>query len=122
MLVSAVFARPLPGERSALRWAWRRHGDFVIGAVGMRMQLTHDARIAQLQAWAGGFDVCPVPLAPALSDMLGERPDPRAFAPLAARACNFEPLSDLRASATYRRELLERLLNECFVQCVAEPT
>ncbi len=118
MLVEVRFARPAVDERGALRWSWRRHGDFVIGAVALRVLRDAHGRVAMLRAVAGGFAAAPVDLSAAIAPALGSAPDPARIAALASGA-GFEPLSDLRASAAYRRDLLPVLVARAVEDAIA---
>jgi carbon-monoxide dehydrogenase medium subunit len=118
MLVEVRFAQPDPDERGALRWTWRRHGDFVTGAVALRLVRDAGGRVAKLRAVAGGFAAAPVDLSAVLAPALGTAPDPARIGALASGAV-FEPLSDLRASATYRRDLLPVLVARAVEDAIA---
>lgn len=118
VLVEVRFGRPDAGERGALRWSWRRHGDFVTGAVALRLERDARGRVAKLRAVAGGFAAAPVDLSAALAPAIGTAPDPARIGALATDAA-FEPLSDLRASAAYRRDLLPVLVARAIEDAVA---
>ncbi len=119
MLVQVGFQVPAPGERSSVRWFARRHGDFMIGALGMRIVLGPDGHIDELLVVGGGFEPQPSVLSRAFAPLRGSRPDRQAFQALVEPAADLEYLADLRASAHYRRELLQRLLLQCFDDCVS---
>ncbi len=118
MLVEVGFELPAPGERSSVRWFSRRHGDFMIGAVGMRLSLGSDGRVDRLMVVGGGFEPQPSDLSAVFSRLRGHRLDRAAFQALIEPAAGLEYLADLRASASYRRALLQRLLLQCFDDCV----
>ncbi len=118
MLIQVGFQVPQPGERSSVRWFSRRHGDFMIGAVGMRLSLSSDGRIDTLVVVGGGFEPQPSELSTIFMPLRGHRPNREAFQVLIERAAKLEYLADLRASANYRRALLQRLLLQCFDDCV----
>lgn len=118
MLTQVSFGLPLAEERSTVRWFSRRHGDFMIGAVGMRLRMRADGCIDRLTIVGGGFEPTPSDLSGIFQSLEGRRPDRDAFVALTEQAPRFEPLADLRASAQYRRELLRRLLRLSFDDCV----
>jgi aerobic carbon-monoxide dehydrogenase medium subunit len=118
MLVEVGFELPQPGERSSVRWFSRRHGDFMIGAVGMRLSLGPDGRVDRLMVVGGGFEPQPSDLSAAFSRLRGRRLDRAEFQALIEPAARLEYLADLRASASYRRALLQRLLLQCFDDCM----
>ncbi len=117
MLIQVGFQVSQPGERSSVRWFSRRHGDFMIGAVGMRLSLSSDGRIDTLAVVGGGFEPQPSELSMIFMPLRGHRPDREAFQVLIEQAAKLEYLADLRASAYYRRALLQRLLLQCFDDC-----
>jgi CO/xanthine dehydrogenase FAD-binding subunit len=94
-------------------WAFEefalRHGDFAIAAVGAILAV-RGRRIAQARIVLMGVEETAVRSTEAETLLLGEQPDPDLLRAAAARArAAASPNSDLRASADYRRHLIEAL-------------
>ncbi len=104
-LVTGVQVSTWP-ERSAFAEATRRHNDFAIVSAAAAGVVGADGRIEQLSVGLGGV-ADTVLLAPrAAAAVTGQRPDEEVLA-AAVEICQTEisPMSDIRASADYRRHL-----------------
>lgn len=86
----------------------QRHGDFAIVACAAQVQLSADGLLTALRVGLGGVESRPV-LAD-VSRFIGQRADAQLaqhIAHAAAQACS--PMSDIKASADYRRALVQTL-------------
>lgn len=110
-LVTEVLVPALPGWAWSFRSVAPRHGDLAIA--GVMLVLDADDKGACTEVRIGMFGVGPTPLrAPAAEALLaGNAIDDRLIARAAAEAASeTEPVTDVRASAEYRRELTRRLV------------
>lgn len=121
LLAEVIFpAQPRPSGATYQRFAHRRGAALAVASVAVRLSLSGD-RIEEARIALGA--VAPVPrLARRAGDSLaGARPTPDAFA-RAADACVGEarPISDIRGTAEFRRELVRvltlRALEEALVR------
>jgi aerobic carbon-monoxide dehydrogenase medium subunit len=109
-IVTEINFPPLP---LAAGWAFeefaQRSGDFAICAVGAIIDV-RDGRVAEARIALMGVDETPVRATAAEQILVGRRPDPPLIKAAAASArAAVNPASDLRASADYRRHLVEAL-------------
>jgi carbon-monoxide dehydrogenase medium subunit len=104
-LVTEVQVSTGPG-RSAFAEATRRHNDFAIVSASAAGVVAADGRIEQLSAGLGGVADTVVLVPRAAAAVTGQRPDEEVLA-AAVEICQTEisPMSDIRASADYRRHL-----------------
>jgi aerobic carbon-monoxide dehydrogenase medium subunit len=104
-LVTEVQVSTGPG-RSAFAEATRRHNDFAIVSAAAAGVVAADGRIEQLSAGLGGVADTVVLVPGAAAAVTGQRPDEEVLA-AAVEICQSEisPMSDIRASADYRRHL-----------------
>lgn len=104
-LVTGVQVSTRPG-RSAFAEATRRHNDFAIVSAAAAGVVGADGRIEQLSAGLGGVADTVVLVPRAAAAVTGQRPDEEVLA-AAVQICQTEisPVSDIRASADYRRHL-----------------
>ena len=104
-LVTEVQVSTGPG-RSAFAEATRRHNDFAIVSAAATGVVAADGRIEQLSAGLGGVADTVVLIPGAAAAVTGQRPDEEVLA-AAVEICQTEisPMSDIRASADYRRHL-----------------
>lgn len=104
-LVTGVQVTPRPG-RSAFAEATRRHNDFAIVSAAAAGVVAADGRIEQLSAGLGGVADTVLLVPRASAALTGQRPDEDVLA-AAMEICQTEisPMSDIRASADYRRHL-----------------
>jgi carbon-monoxide dehydrogenase medium subunit len=115
-----------PGTGWSMLEVSRRHGDFAMAGAAVTLSLeggrVHSVRIVL-------FGVGPVPFRARAAEeaVAGEKPGAAAWASAAdeARAATSEPLSDLHASAGYRRHLagvlVERALAEAVTRAGGKP-
>jgi aerobic carbon-monoxide dehydrogenase medium subunit len=92
--------------RSAFAEATRRHNDFAIVSAAAAGVVAADGRIEQLSAGLGGVADTVVLIPRAAAAVTGRQPGEEVFA-AAVEICQSEisPMSDIRASADYRRHL-----------------
>ncbi|MFG1266089.1 FAD binding domain-containing protein [Xanthobacter aminoxidans] len=83
----------------------RRHGDFAIVASAALLTLGGDRRIARASVTLAGVAVTPLRLSEVEAALVGRFPDAQALASAADLAGEIAPLSDIHASADYRRHL-----------------
>jgi carbon-monoxide dehydrogenase medium subunit len=104
-LVTEVQVSTGPG-RSAFAEATRRHNDFAIVSASAAGVVAADGRIEQLSAGLGGVADTVVLVPRTAAAVTGQRPDEEVLA-AAVEICQTEisPMSDIRASADYRRHL-----------------
>jgi len=104
-LVTGVQVSTRPG-RSAFAEATRRHNDFAIVSAAAAGVVGQDGRIERLSAGLGGVADTVVLVPRAAAAVTGQRPDEDVLA-AAVEICRTEisPVSDIRASADYRRHL-----------------
>jgi aerobic carbon-monoxide dehydrogenase medium subunit len=104
-LVTEIQVSAGPG-RSAFAEATRRHNDFAIVSAAAAGVVAADGRIEQLSAGLGGVADTVVVVPGAAAAVTGQRPDEEVLA-AAVEICQTEisPMSDIRASADYRRHL-----------------
>ncbi len=111
----------LPAWPDGAGWSFlefsRRHGDFALAGVACRLQL--DAGQCCTDARLGLIGVGDMPLRArdAEAVLVGERVSPELFRATAeAAARGIEPMTDLRASADYRRQLTRVLVADALAQ------
>jgi carbon-monoxide dehydrogenase medium subunit len=85
----------------------RRHGDFGLAGVVAILGLGGDGRIATARIVLFGVGATPIHARAAEARLVGQAVDPGVFAAVGAQAAGDleEPLSDVHASADYRRDL-----------------
>jgi CO/xanthine dehydrogenase FAD-binding subunit len=108
-LLTALF---WPGQRSGAGWAFaeiaQRHGDFAIVACAAETVLTPQGSLAHLRFGLGGVESRPIAIETA--PFLGRRADAHLAEEIAAAAAQqVRPMSDYKATAEYRRALIEAL-------------
>lgn len=108
LLTALVWPKRRAGAGHAFCEIAQRHGDFAVVAVAVEAVLKPDGTLQQLSLGLGGVETRPV-----LADtaaFVGQKADAtlaRAIAAQAAARAN--PMADLKASADYRRALIETL-------------
>nr|KJR73877.1 MAG: carbon monoxide dehydrogenase [Thermoproteus sp. AZ2] len=104
-LVAEVYVPSCPSTSSYVKLS-RRHNDFAIAAVAAVLWIKGGV-VESAGLAATGVGVKPVRLAKAESALVGKRLDERAIEEAAAAAAEeVQPISDVRASAEYRRAVL----------------
>jgi aerobic carbon-monoxide dehydrogenase medium subunit len=91
----------------------RRHGDFAVASVGVKMSLK-DRRISKLAIAIGGLTIAPIRLRQTEAHLLGSRPDSAATDFLSAEITSLDVMSDVHASSNYRKFLANTLLQRSF--------
>lgn len=111
----------LPAWPQGAGWSFmefsRRHGDFALAGVACRLQLDAGGRCVDARLGLIGLGHTPLRARDAEAVLVGESAGPelyRAAAEAAARA--IEPMSDLHASADYRRQLTRVLVADALAQ------
>src|SRR5689334_19511673 len=96
----------------------RRHGDFGLAGVVAIVGLAPDGRIASARLVLFGVGATPIHAAAAEGLLAGQAADPKLFADVGARAAADleEPLSDVHASADYRRDLARVLTGRALAE------
>jgi carbon-monoxide dehydrogenase medium subunit len=96
----------------------RRHGDFALAGAIATLTLDGGGRCAAARLVLFGVGATPLRAGGAESLLLGEPPDAALFARAAERASEDldEPLSDVHASAAYRRDLARVLARRAFAE------
>jgi CO/xanthine dehydrogenase FAD-binding subunit len=100
----------VPVRQASEGWAVqefaRRSGDFAIVAVGVRLAIDGDGRIAMTRVCLAGVGPRPLRLRAVEDSLIGQWPDPDVLARAAERvASEITPASDVHASAAYRSHL-----------------
>ncbi len=122
-LLVAVLLPPRPARSAAryLRFTPRREMDIAIAGSGVAVRLGAAGEIAHARITLAS--VAPVPLRATKAEarLIGERPTAALLAEAARIAAGeAKPISDTRASADYRRELVAVLTRRALDACVAE--
>jgi carbon-monoxide dehydrogenase medium subunit len=110
-LVTEVLVPRLPGPGWSFRSVAPRHGDLAIAGVAVTLDLDGEGRCSEVRI--GMFGVGPTPLraSEAEARLKGNRLEDHLLTEVAEQASSeAEPVSDVRASASYRRELVKRLV------------
>ncbi|HEY8173300.1 MAG TPA: xanthine dehydrogenase family protein subunit M [Dehalococcoidia bacterium] len=101
----------------------RRHGDFALAGVAVTMRLT-GGQIADARIGLFGVDATALRAAEAEALLRGQRPDEALFARAgeAAALAIEEPLSDIHASAEFRRDLARVLTQRALSEAAGRAT
>jgi len=99
----------------------RRHGDFGLAGVVALVGLAPDGRIASARLVLFGVGATPIHAAAAEQMLIGQNGEAPLFAAVGARAAADleEPLSDVHASAEYRRDLARVLTGRALAEATA---
>ena len=120
-LLVAMQLSPLPrtSGTSFERFGLRRGMSLAVASVAARIDLD-DGRIAGARAALGAVAPTPLLVKEVEALLLGERPSPELFA-RAAQACvaAARPISDIRGSAEFRREIVAVLARRAFERAAA---
>jgi xanthine dehydrogenase small subunit len=123
VLAWVVVPRPAPGEwLGAYKVSKRQEDD--ISAVCLAVQLRVDAgRITSARIGAGGVAATPARAVKTEATLIGQPWNEATLqAAQTAMADEFSPLSDLRASADYRRTILGQLLRRAWLESTGHKT
>jgi carbon-monoxide dehydrogenase medium subunit len=85
----------------------RRHGDFALAGAAVLVEVGGDAVVRRAAVALCGVATTPVRLREAEAALTGHKLDAGAIKAAAAHARALEPISDIHASADYRRHLAE---------------
>jgi len=101
--------QPAGSGASFQRFALRRGSALAVASVAAWVRLESQT-IAAARLYLGAVGPMPVSAAQAADLLLGQRPTPELFAKAAAEAASeAQPISDLRGSAQYRRDVVQVL-------------
>lgn len=108
LLTAVLVPKPAPGFGAAYaRFALRDGNAIAVAAVAAGLQLDRDNTIREARIVLGAVAPIPGLVESAAAELLGQRPDDVAFARAATAAQQAaQPISDVRGSAEYRRELV----------------
>lgn len=121
-LLEAIFVpRPPPRSGSAyLRLSARSKVDMAAVGVGGLLALGPDGRISAARLAMNAVAPIPLRASDAEALLLGEEPGPELFERAsAACAAQARPITDVRATAEYRREMVRVLCRRVLEQCLA---
>lgn len=119
LLTALIWPKRRAGAGHAFLEIAQRHGDFAIVAIAVEAVLNADGTLERLSLGLGGVETRPVLAVTAA--FAGQKADDalaRAIATQAAARAN--PMSDLKASADYRRALIEVLGTQALSQAFAD--
>jgi carbon-monoxide dehydrogenase medium subunit len=98
----------------------RRHGDFAIVAAAATLALAADGTVEHLRLALGGMGGVPLALSPPADAAKGVTPDERWIRDIAALAsAATDPPADVQASAEFRRELAQMLVERALADALA---
>jgi carbon-monoxide dehydrogenase medium subunit len=99
----------------------RRHGDFALAGVVATIELDGGGRCTEARLVLFGVGSTPIRAGAAESALKGAKPDERLCADVARKASEDleEPLSDVHASAAYRRDLARVLTRRALLEAAA---
>lgn len=119
LLVALAWPKRRAGAGHAFLEIAQRHGDFAIVAIAVEAVLKPDGTLERLSLGLGGVETRPV-----LADttaFAGQKADAALAQAIAAQAAaRATPMSDLKASADYRRALVETLGAQALQQAFAD--
>ena len=123
VLAWVVVPKPLPGEWLGVYKVSKRHEDD-ISAVCLAVQLhVENGLISAVRIGAGGVAATPVRALKTEAALLGQVWNETSLQQAqAVIQQEFSPLSDLRASASYRRQILAQLLRRAWLESTGHPT
>lgn len=108
LLTALFWPAPRPGAGHAFAEIAQRHGDFAIVACAAEAVLKADGSLAHLAFGLGGVESRPI--VADTSAFLGKRTDGDLATQIAATASRaVTPMNDLKATADYRRALIQAL-------------
>lgn len=108
LVAALLWPRGRKGARYAFDEVAQRHGDFAIVACAVEAVVDNEGRLAALSLGLGGVETRPLVLD--AGSFRGERADAKLAGRIAAEAAQrADPLHDYKASADYRRALVQAL-------------
>ena len=106
-------------EGWSIQQVCRRAGDFAIVSVAVTMLLNEKDDIEDLRLSVGGMDVTPMRLVEFERKAIGQVPDQAWISAIAKASAQLgNPESDIHASATYRREVCEVLIEQALAEAL----
>lgn len=123
-LIESVWIPPRPaGEVRSFRKVGTRAAQSIAKVVAALAVVVRDGRVVHVSGAAGSVADRPLLLPSLAAELLGRPPTPdrvRAAARRAARD-DCQPIDDVRSTATYRREVLARILATMLNGALADP-
>jgi carbon-monoxide dehydrogenase medium subunit len=92
------------GHKAAFVEFARRHGDFAIASAAVLLEI-EATNIVRASVVVGGVAIAPIRMEAIESAIAGHRPDLELFAQACEACHSIEALSDVHASADYRRHI-----------------
>jgi len=114
----------IPVLPSGMGWSLqeiaRRHGDFAMAGIALTLTLDASGACEDARVVGFGLSATPLRLTAAEECVQGRHPSADLFRDAGSRAAAQieDPLSDLHASADYRRHLAEVLVQRCLAEAV----
>jgi carbon-monoxide dehydrogenase medium subunit len=96
----------------------RRHGDFAMAGVGVKVAMDPANRISRLAIGVTGIAIAPLRLAESEAALIGAAPAPDTYATAAAELEKADIIGDAHVSADYRRKLAMTLVKRAFALAV----
>jgi carbon-monoxide dehydrogenase medium subunit len=124
-VIVALLLPPRPPRSAAryLRFTPRREMDIAVAGSGVALALDENGAIRTVRITLASVGPVPMRAAKAEALLMGEMPADALFAEAAQIAAGeARPISDTRASADYRRELVRVLTRRALAACVEEAT
>lgn len=125
LLTALLWPKATPGAGYAFAEIAQRHGDFAIVACAAEATLKGDGSLATLAFGLGGVESRP--MVADTDSFLGKRADAALAAQIASAAAKAAtPMSDFKATADYRRALIEaigaQVIAEVFAKALRGPS
>lgn len=119
-LLTELLVPPLPARTgTAFDEVARRHGDFAMAGAAAVVTLTQDGTIANSKLVFISIDDAPIESPSAIALLQGQKPTPDLIRAAAdAIDDDIDPVSDLHASATYRRHLAKVLARRTLARAI----
>jgi carbon-monoxide dehydrogenase medium subunit len=112
LLVEARFPVMPPHTGTAFSEVNRRHGDYALVGVAAQLSLHENGTISDAHLALMGVAETPLRIPEAEALLLDQPPGDALFSAAAARICsNLDPVTDIHASAEYRRHVAEVLVS-----------
>lgn len=119
ILTSVRIPPPAAGTGAAIVELARRHGDFAIVIAMAAVHLDGNGRCDMARIALGGVEAAPARIADAESAMVGAEPSDAAIeAAAAASAGAVDPMGDIHASESYRRDMTRVFVRRALAQAV----
>lgn len=119
-LLTELFVPPLPARTgTAFDEVARRHGDFAMAGAAAVVTLAEDGTIADSKLVFISIDDAPIEAPSATALLQGQKPTPDLIRAAANAIDNdIDPVSDLHASASYRRHLAKVLARRTLARAI----